>query len=104
MTPSEVEAAASWFDSFLKHGSAISVLLALIFGWCLALLLRFPLHKLLADDDTSTYVARVCCVVGSFAITYITWPNDFRLAWALTMGVASPVLGLVAIVILGKWK
>lgn len=97
-----VSHAASWFDAFLKHGSAISVLLSLFFGWGLAVLLSFPIHWHVAQPERATFYARVVCVLGSFAITAGTWPNEFRWAWAGAMGVMSPLLGLVALWLLEK--
>lgn len=95
---------ANWFDAFLKHGSIVSVLLSLAFGWCFAIFMSFPIHRKVSDDELATFYARAVCVVGSFLITLITWPNEWRLAWALTMGMASPLLGLLALSIIGKWK
>jgi hypothetical protein len=95
--------AAGWFEAFVKHGSVVSCLLSLLFGWCLSVFLRFPIHKLIEPDDWATFAAQSSCVGGSFIITFITWPNEYRLAWALAMGVASPVLGLVALWALARW-
>lgn len=95
---------ANWFDAFLKHGSIISVLLSLLFGWGLSVFLSYPIHKNVADPGMATFYSRLACVCGSFLVTLLTWPNEFRLAWALTMGVVSPLLGLVVLALLGKWK
>jgi hypothetical protein len=93
---------AHWFDAFLKHGSMISVLLSLLFGWGLSIFLSFPIHWNVSKPEQATFYARCVCVVGSFAVTAATWPNEFRWAWAGTMGVMSPLLGLVALWILEK--
>lgn len=95
---------ANWFDAFLKHGSIVSVLLSLAFGWSFAIFASFPIHRFVKEDDLATFWARTACVFGSFLITLITWPNDWRLAWALTMGMASPLLGLLVLSIARKWK
>lgn len=97
-------AVATWFDSFLKHGSSISILLSLFFGWGFSILMSFPIHRKTQDAELATFYARVCCVVGSFLITAITWTNDFRWAWAATMGVLSPLIGLLVLLLLKKWK
>lgn len=89
--------AASWFDEFIKHGSAISVLLSLFFGWGAAIFASFPIHWSVKDAERATFYARAVAVFGSFLITAWTWPNDFRWAWAGTMGVMSPLLGLVVL-------
>jgi hypothetical protein len=94
--------AATWFEAFIQHGSVVSVLLSLAFGWGLAVLLSFPIHWNVKEPERATFYARIVCVVGSFAITAGTWPNEFRWAWAGTMGVISPLLGLVALWILEK--
>lgn len=93
---------ATWFDSFLKHGSIISVLLSLLFGWGLAVTASFPIHWTVPQPERATFYSRLVCIVGSFAITAMTWPNEFRWAWAGTMGVMSPLLGLAALWILQK--
>ncbi len=95
---------ANWFDAFLKHGSIISVLLSLLFGWGFAIFASFPIHRAVNDPELATFYARCACVLGSILITAITWPNEYRLAWALTMGVVSPLLGLFVLWLLGKWK
>lgn len=92
--------AAGWFEQFIKHGSAVSCLLSLGFGWGLALLLSYPIHWKVKDADLATYIARIVAVAGSFLVTLGTWPNEYRLAWAGFMGVASPLLGLAALAIL----
>lgn len=96
-------AAATWFDQFVQHGSAISVLLSLIFGWGLALFLSFPIHRYVKDNELATFWARTACVLGSFAVTAGTWPNEYRWAWAGAMGVLSPLLGFVALWRLKSW-
>lgn len=95
---------ANWFDAFLKHGSIVSVLLSLAFGWCFAVFMSFPIHRAVIDVELATFYARAVCVTGSFLITLITWPNEWRLAWALTMGMASPLIGLLALTLISKWK
>jgi hypothetical protein len=89
--------AANWFQNFLKHGSAVSFLLSLMFGWGLSVIASFPIHWNVKDAERATFYARLVCIVGSFAITAATWPNEFRWAWAGTMGVMSPLLGLVVL-------
>lgn len=100
----QVDQAANWFEAFLRHGSIISVLLSLFFGWGLSIFLSFPIHRSVKDDELATFYARCACVVGSFLITAGTWPNEFRWSWALAMGVMSPLLGLLVLAILSKWK
>jgi hypothetical protein len=99
-----IDTVTNGFNSFLQHGSAVSVLLSLGFGWGFAILASYPIHWNVSDDERATYYSRCTAVAGSFVITLLTWPNDFRLAWALTMGVLSPLLGLVVLALLGKWK
>lgn len=94
---------ANWFDAFLKHGSIISVLLSLAFGWGLSVFLSFPIHRAVLDDELATFYARCACVTGSFLITAGTWPNEFRWSWAATMAVLSPLLGMLALHYVGKW-
>lgn len=94
---------ATWFDAFLKHGSIVSVLLSLAFGWGLSIFLSFPIHRAVNDDELATFYARCACVVGSFAVTAATWPNEWRWSWAGTMGVLSPLAGLIAIHFISKW-
>jgi len=96
-------AAANWFDAFIKHGSAVSVLLSLAFGWGLSIFLSFPIHRLVKDDELATFYARVFCVLGSFFITAATWPNDFRWSWAFAMSVLSPLIGLIVLLRLKRW-
>ena len=93
---------ATWFDAFLKHGSIVSVLLSLLFGWGFAIFMSFPIHRAIADDELATWCARAVCVLGSFLLTAATWPNEWRWSWALTMGVVSPVLGWVLLKWIGR--
>jgi hypothetical protein len=95
---------ATWFDAFLKHGSIVSVLLSLFCGWGAAITASFPIHRIVKDDDLATFYARLTCMGFSFLITAGTWPNEWRWAWALTMCVMSPILGLLALSLLKKWK
>lgn len=97
-----VSNAANWFDAFLEHGSFVSVALSLLFGWGLSVFLSFPIHWHVKDAERATFYARAVCVVGSFAVTAGTWPNEFRWAWAGTMGVMSPVVGFGVLWILHK--
>lgn len=89
--------AATWFEQFLQHGSAISVLLSLFFGWGAAIIASFPIHWNVKEAERATFYSRLVAIAGSFLITAATWPNEFRWAWAATMGVMSPLIGLVVL-------
>lgn len=95
---------ATWFDSFLQHGSIVSVLLSLFFGWGAAITASFPIHWRVKDDEKATFFARLVCIGCSFGVTAGTWPNEFRWSWALAMGVMSPIIGLIVLWFLKKWK
>lgn len=95
---------ANWFDAFLKHGSTVSVLLSLFTGWGASITASFPIHWWVKDDQKATFAARLVCIAFSFGVTAGTWPNEFRWSWALAMGVMSPILGLIALALLKKWK
>lgn len=95
---------ASWLEAFLKHGSSVSILLSLLFGWGFSILMSFPVHRKVKDAELATFYARLICVLGSFFITAFTWPNEFRWAWAATMGVMSPFVGLLVLLLLKRWK
>ncbi len=94
--------AAGWFEAFIKHGSTVSVLLSLFFGWGASIIASFPIHWRVKDPERATFYARLVAIFGSFLITLFTWPNEFRVAWACTMGVMSPLLGLVFLWVLSK--
>jgi hypothetical protein len=94
---------ANWLDDFLQHGSIVSILLSLFFGWGAAVIASFPIHWNVKEAERATFYSRLVCIVGSFLITGFTWPNEFRWAWAGTMGVMSPLLGLVALWVLERY-
>lgn len=99
-----LSAFGSFLDGFLEHGSAVSMLLSLGVGWGAAIAASFPIHRVVADDALATYYSRLVAIGGSFFITLFTWPNEWRVAWALFMAVMNPILGLIALHYLSRWK
>lgn len=94
--------AATWFEAFIQNASAVSILLALAGSWAIALWLRFPFRQMIPKVWIAWSVYTVE-VVAAFGICYGTWPNPEPLAWAITVGGASPLLFL-AFALLLAWK
>lgn len=103
-TLDKIDHFGTWFDAFLKHGSLVSLLLAIIGGWFVAIGLKFPIHEFAKDDRWATWLTRTLCVVAAAALTFWTWPQNDPGAWAIVAGFGSPIFQFVLIMLVKLWK
>lgn len=91
-TLDKIDHFGAWFDAFLKHGSLVSLMLAILGGWFVAITAKFPIHKGIADDGWATWLTRLTCIIASALLTLWTWPEHDPGAWAVVAGAGSPIL------------
>jgi hypothetical protein len=103
MNLDQVDQAANWFEAFLRHTSVISIVLSLVGSWCATLVVRFPIRMLIAPR-WQAWLIRTLDVMIAFLICLLTWPNSWGLAWAITVGCASPVIySFLCFLLIAKW-
>ncbi len=96
---------ATWFKEFIQHAELMSIVLALVCSWGFALWARFPFRQKLATAWVAWALWTVEIVVAGF-ICGILWPApeaNWKLAWALTVGVSSPLMFVMLAWVVG-WK
>jgi hypothetical protein len=81
-----------FFEELLKHASVLCILLSILGSWCVTQLFKFPIHELVPRARWASWWTRFFCAVVAGVIAFFTWPNEWRLAWALFLGSASPGL------------
>lgn len=95
--------AATGFDAFLQHVSAVSFLLSVVGSIAATQLLKYPLHYIGTSPPFHAFLTRLMCATIAFVLAVTTWPNDFRWQWAFTLAVSAPALYWIALQVL-YWK
>lgn len=102
MDAQEVNSALSFLDQLLAHASALSIVLAMLGSWAFTQWAKFLVQRF-ATPVWHAWLTRTICATAAFNIALFTWPNDWKVVWAFTLGFGSPIAFHWALIVL-YWK
>lgn len=105
----KVRAALDFFESFLTHAHAVSIVLGLVISMMTTQWAKYPLRRLADDRGWSLaafkFSTRTFAATVGFVVTFKTWPQEgeYAVLWGLATGFSTPAVYMGITRVIGRF-